>query len=228
MLFLAFADLMLAYPRIDLALSGLFYTPGIGFEIDGRPWERIIYHSVEVLIIAVNAGLIGLWLVSLSTGRRLLGLTGRKLMFLLCLLILLPGLFVNQVLKENWGRARPQDITEFGGGSRFTPPFVMTDQEGGSFCSGHVAAATYLVAVAALLFGARSRWVVATLLYAALIGWVRIAAGGHFFSDVVTSAFLMLLGYLLLHRLFFGPRWRGRSCRRRCSRGVAGATAGPG
>ncbi len=205
-LFLVFANLMLAFPSIDLVLSGVFYTPGSGFESLGRSWERFVYHSVEVLMVVVNVALIGLWLFNRLSRRAVLSFTGRKLLFLLCLLALLPGLLVNQVLKENWGRARPVNVAEFGGASRFTPAFVTSDQGGGSFSSGHAAAAFYLVAVAAVLSGSRSRWVLATTLYAALVGGVRIAAGGHFFSDVVTSAFLLLFGYLILHQLFFGAR----------------------
>lgn len=203
-LFVAFADLMLAVPRIDLASSALFYTPGVGFTMDGQHWERVLYHSVEWLMVGVNLALVALWLVNRYTRRSMLAFTGRKLALLLCLLAMLPGLLVNQVLKENWGRARPVQVTEFGGERRFTPAFVYSDQEGGSFSSGHAAAAFYLVAVAAVLRGPRSGWVVATALYAALVGFARIAAGGHFLSDVLTSAFLVLFGYLVLRRLFFG------------------------
>ena len=207
-LFFAFAGLMLAFPGIDLATSALFYTPGLGFELLGRPWERVIYHSVEWLMVGVNLALVGLWLfnrtIGRNRGRQLLGFTGRKLGLLLCLLALLPGLLVNQVLKENWGRARPVNVTEFGGEQRFTPAFVYSGQTGGSFSSGHAAAACYLVAVAAVLRGVRSRWVIIAALYAALVGFGRIAAGGHFVSDVLTSAFLVLFGYLVLQRLFTG------------------------
>lgn len=203
-LFFAFADLMLAVPRIDLASSALFYTPGVGFALDGQYWERIIYHSVEWLMVGVNLALIALWLFNRIARRTVLGFTGRKLALLLCLLAILPGLLVNQVLKENWGRARPAQVTEFGGEHRFTPAFVYSDQEGGSFSSGHAAAAFYLVAVAAVLRGPGSGWVIAATLYAALVGFARIAAGGHFLSDVITSAFLVLFGYLVLRRLFFG------------------------
>jgi len=201
-LFFAFADLMLAVPRIDLASSALFYTPGVGFTMNGQRWERIIYHSVEWLMVTVNLALVALWLFNRIARRTVLGFTGRKLALLLCLLAMLPGLLVNQVLKENWGRARPAQVTEFGGTHRFTPAFVYSDQEGGSFSSGHAAAACYLVAVAAVLRGPRSGWVLATALYAALVGFARMAAGGHFLSDVIISAFLVLFGYLALRRLF--------------------------
>jgi lipid A 4'-phosphatase len=205
-LFLAFADLMLAFPHLDLAVSGFFYTPGSGFEIAGTPAERLAYHSVPALLIFVNLALIGLWLYNRLTRRGLLDFDGPKLAFLLCLLILVPGLIVNQVLKEHWGRARPVNITEFGGKLSFTPAFVQSDQHGGAFSSGHAAAAFYLTAVAVTLFGRRSPWTVAALGYGALVGLARIAAGGHFLSDVITSGLLVLVGYLFLEWLFVRHR----------------------
>jgi lipid A 4'-phosphatase len=207
-LFFAFADLMLAFPRIDLAISGLFFSQDGGFAMQGQPWEQFAYHSVPVLMLTVNLALIGLWLFNRVSGRRLLGFDGRKLAFLLCVLALVPGLLVNQLLKEHWGRARPVKLEQFGGHQQFTPAFVQSDQGGGSFSSGHVAAAAYLVGVALVVLGRRPYWVVLAALYAALVAIARIAAGGHFFSDVVTSAFLVLFGYLILERVFFEHRPR--------------------
>jgi lipid A 4'-phosphatase len=130
--------------------------------------------------------------------------TGRRLAFLLLLLALVPGLVVNQVLKEHWGRARPVQLEQFGGSKQFTPAFVLSDQGGGSFSSGHVAAAAWLVAVAAVLSGARSGWTLAAVGYLFATALARIAAGGHFLSDAVTSILLVWLGYLLLRR-FLDP-----------------------
>lgn len=200
-LFLVFADLMLAFPQIDLAVADLFYTPGIGFGALGEPWERLLYRSVEWLMVVGNLALIAVWLINRWRGRRLLGLSGRKLLLLLCLLALLPGLLVNQVFKEHWGRARPIQVTAFGGDRPFTPAFVDTPGSGGSFSSGHVAAAAYLIAVAHLLGGARSPWVPLAAIYTAAVGIARMAAGGHFLSDAVASVFLVLFGYLALRRL---------------------------
>jgi lipid A 4'-phosphatase len=206
LLFLAFANLMLAFPGIDLAVAGWFYTPGAGFGALGTPWERLLYHSVEVLMVAGNLALILVWVLNRRQRRRgaaaLLGLSGRKLALLLCLLALLPGLVVNQIFKEHWGRARPVQVSALGGDRPFTPAFVHTGARGGSFCSGHVAAAAYLIAVAHLLGGPRSGWFIAAVLYTALVGLARMAAGGHFLSDVLASVFLVLLGYLLLRHLF--------------------------
>ncbi len=199
--FFVFADLMLLFPQIDLLISGLFFTPGLGFTLKGQLWERTLHESVPVLMVLVNLSLIALWWFNRRSGRQLLGFSGRKLAFLLCLLILVPGLLVNQTLKEHWGRARPATVLEFDGSKGFTLPFVISDQGGGSFSSGHVAAAAYLIAVAATLMGRRSVWVGIALVYTLLVGFARMASGGHFFSDVMTSLFLVLIGYLVLERL---------------------------
>ncbi len=193
---------MLAVPELDLAVAGLFHKPGAGFPSLGHPWERLLYHSVEVLMVGGNLALVLLWLFNWAAGRRLFGLTGRKLILLLCVLALVPGLLVNQVLKEHWGRARPVQVVQFGGERAFTPAFVYTDHNGGAFSSGHVAAAAYLIAVAHLLAGPRSGWVLLAALYTLLVGLARMAAGGHFLSDVVTSVFLVLFAYTALRALF--------------------------
>jgi lipid A 4'-phosphatase len=207
--FAAVANLMLAFPQVDLVIASLFHTPGEGFPALEAGWERLLYRSVELLMLVGNLALLAVWLVNRFLRRRekpWLGLTGRKLGLLLCLLVLVPGLLVNQVFKEHWGRARPVQVTAFGGDRPFTPAFVYTGAQGGSFSSGHVAAAAYLIAVAHLLGGPRSGWLAVAVIYTALVAFARMAAGGHFLSDAVTSVCLVLLGYLLLKRLFgLGP-----------------------
>ncbi|MGQ9830974.1 MAG: phosphatase PAP2 family protein [Thermochromatium sp.] len=194
--------LMVLWPELDLVVSRLFYTPGVGFALKGEPWERLLYASVPVLILGVTLALIALWWFNRRTGRSRLGLTGRKLVFLLCLLLLVPGLLVNLGFKEHWGRARPITIMEFGGDKTFAPAFVPSDQEGGSLSSGHVAAAAWLVAVAATLAGRGSPWVWLALVYTLAVGVARLVAGGHFLSDVLTSLFLVWIGDRLLGWIF--------------------------
>ncbi|BCU07952.1 phosphatase PAP2 family protein [Allochromatium tepidum] len=210
--FPVFALLMVLWPGLDLAVSRLFYTPGAGFTLKGVPWERALHESVTVLMLGVNPALIALWWFNRRTGRRRLGFDGRKLAFLLCLLVLVPGLIVNLTFKEHWGRARPVTVVEFGGDRNFTPAFVLSDQEGGSFSSGHAAAAAYVVAVAATLAGRGSPWMWLALVYALGVGVARLVSGGHFLSDVLTSLLLVWIGYRLLGRLFL-PETRSETAR---------------
>jgi lipid A 4'-phosphatase len=206
--FVGFADLMLLFPEIDLAVSRWFYRPDEGFALGGLWWERVTYHSVRWLMIGVNLGLIGLWLYNRRSGRGLLGFTGRRLALLLCLLALVPGLLVNGILKEHWGRARPVKTSELGGYRQFSPAFVHSDAGGSAFSSGHAAAAAYLVAVAGVLSRGRHLWIALAVGYTLLVALVRIGAGGHWLSDTVTSMFLVGIGWMMLSGWFCAGDWR--------------------
>jgi lipid A 4'-phosphatase len=199
-LFVALADLWLAFPEIDLAVSALFAAPGGGFSARGQPWEQFFYGSIDDLLVAVGVGLIGAWAIGRLRRIHAPLVSGRQLTLLLLLLALVPGLLVNQVFKEHWGRARPVQVEQFGGSRQFTPAFVVSDQRGGSFSSGHVAAAAWILAVAVALFGGRSIWSAIAALYLLLMALARIAAGAHFLSDALTSMLLVWIGYLVLQR----------------------------
>ena len=122
-------------------------------------------------------------------------LSGRDLAYLLLVLALGPGLIVNGLLKEQWGRARPVNCVDFGGAQVFTPAFVVSDQGGKSFSSGHAAGSAYWVVVALVLArGPRRRyWLGLAIGYSLLVAWARLAAGGHFFSDILVSWFILAL-----------------------------------
>jgi lipid A 4'-phosphatase len=202
--FLTVSLLFVAAPGIDLGLSELFYEPGVGFPVNGTWYEGIVYESVEYAMVLVNVGLIIAWIYGRFSAKGAKPVSGRELAFLLLLLALGPGLVVNLAMKEHWGRARPADLTQFGGTKEFTPAFVPSDQGGHSFPSGHAAAAFYLVAVAYVVAGRKRLWMRILLEYCVLVGFFRIAAGGHFLSDVVTSLFVVLILFFFLYRVMFG------------------------
>jgi len=200
-LFVALADLWLAFPQIDLSVANLFSTPEGDFAARGASWEQFMYGSIDELLLVVGLGLIGAWIIGRRRQQAGRVVTGRRLAFLLLLLALVPGLIVNAILKEHWGRARPIQLEQFGGNRAFTPAFVVSDQGGGAFSSGHVAAAAWLVAVPVVLFGFGSTWTTLALLYLLAMVLARMAAGAHFLSDVLTSILLVWMGFLMLQRL---------------------------
>ena len=69
----------------------------------------------------------------------------------------------------------------------------MSDQGGYSFSSGHAAAAFSLLGFALLAKRRRNFWITLALSYGAFVGVARMAAGGHFLSDVVTSFFIVYI-----------------------------------
>jgi len=116
-----------------------------------------------------------------------------------------PGLIVNSLLKDNWGRPRPRDIVEFGGRHQYEAPLRIDPASGGkSFPCGHATMGFYFFAPAFVLMLKRRKWGRALwvfgLLYGLLIGWVRVVQGGHFVSDVIFSGGIVYLSSVLLWR----------------------------
>jgi len=212
------AALFLLFPGLDLWTAGLFYRAAGGFYL-GNAWAaRAIYTGVPYLTDAVVVGVAALYLLSLRRGRPVAGIDGRVAAYLLLALALGPGLVVNTVLKDHWGRARPAQIEAFGGTRQFTPAPLPADQcaHNCSFPAGHPAMGFYLVSFALLV---PERWrrraaIGAALAAGALIGLARMAQGGHFLSDVVFSGLIVTPISLLLHRVIVAndalARWAAR------------------
>jgi len=158
-----------------------------------------------VLAIAIVLVLV----VKLVLPRRRMLIPGRAVLLLLSTLALGPGLLANVILKDNWSRPRPIDVTEFQGEDHFVP---WWDPRGDcpkncSFIAGEPSGAFWTLAVAAvtpppwqaLAYGA-------ALLFGAGVGLVRLAGGGHFASDIVFSGVFTFLVIWAMHGVIY--RWR--------------------
>jgi len=193
---------LVLFPAVDLWSSGLFYRPGAGFYLAQWPPFAAVRAAMPyaVALLALAAAVL-----ACVPGRRRAGI------FLLLALALGPGLVVNSLFKDHWGRARPAQVTEFGGDKRFTPAFAPSDQcrSNCSFPAGDPSVGFFLVAAAFLLPARRARRnaTAAALGLGALLGLMRIAQGGHFLSDVVASGFLVFAVSWALYRLIVA--WDG-------------------
>jgi lipid A 4'-phosphatase len=191
--FLTAALLFYAFPELDIRFSMLFYDPTSRFYLADAPFCRWVYESVEIVSIAwaVLAVLLlaALWIRKKNRS----GLSAKHLIYLLAALAIGPGLMVNLVLKDNWGRARPYDVMQFGGASAFTPAFVISDEchHNCAFVSGHAAMGFYFIAFGFLCQRRRSFFFLLAGIYGAAVGLVRILQGGHFLSDVVFAFFII-------------------------------------
>ncbi len=190
------------FPSIDLAVAGLFYD-GAGF-----PWrEGGLAEFLHGLVqpVAVIMGV----LLTLVTLLHLLRHTGwRRWAFLLLTLLLGPGLVTNVLFKDNWGRARPLQVAEFGGPAQFTPALVLSDQcaKNCSFVSGDASFGFWMHSFAYIAPRRRRPLFWAGLGIGVLGGLLRIGMGAHFFSDVVFAGILMLLVSAGLYAALFGRR----------------------
>ncbi len=199
-LFLVSSLVFITFPQIDLYISDLFYN-GKEFPLNGSAVEEFFYHSVRPVILFLALGSIAVFFYNLISKNNLFGINGKVMLFLLLVLSIAPGLVVNAMLKENWGRARPNQTMHYGGDKEFTPAFVMSNQGGYSFSSGHTAAAFSLIGFALLAKNRKKFWMLLAITYGVLVSLARVAAGGHFFSDVVTSFFIVYIFTHILYKL---------------------------
>lgn len=188
--------ILLIYPEIDLQIMGYFYETNGGFIQKDHIFTAIIYYSVPYftkLFVACSAMFL---LLNIFLFRSFKKALSSKATYLILAAAIGPGLIVNSTLKENFGRARPSQIMQFDGEKQFSRAFAISDQceSNCSFSSGHAAMAFYFTALAFIAPAAYSNLIyLVALLFGFLVGYVRIIMGGHFASDVLASALIVIL-----------------------------------
>ena len=126
---LAFTLLFLALPQLDLIANGAFYRPEQGFLLRSQIVFDAIHRGLGVLVVALLGWAGMVWGLSLRAANREKWRRRRPAALFLALSLLLgPGLLVNTLFKDHWGRARPAQIAQFGGSAKFTPAWVVSDQ----------------------------------------------------------------------------------------------------
>jgi lipid A 4'-phosphatase len=196
------------YPELDLKLAALFYDAAqktfplkldtlASFGRDAAMW--IAWALVLPAIVTI--------VVKLLRPDRPMLMSGRAAIFLLATMLLSAGVLTNLTFKSYWGRPRPVAVTEFGGSQTFVP---WWDPRGAcarncSFFSGEGATAFWTYAPAALVPPPwRPLAFVAATVFGVVTSGLRMAFGGHFFTDVAIAglvAFLISwLAYALIYR----------------------------
>jgi lipid A 4'-phosphatase len=190
--FFLFSMLVLAFPEVDLRITRLFYDGD--FFLRDQWWQRLLQTGLGYFLGVSIVSVLALYLRNKLLKRRACIVDGRKVAYLLLVMIVGAGLIVNSGFKNHFGRARPRDVAEFGGTREFTPAFVPSRQcsTNCSFSSGDTAGAFFTLALV-MAFRRKRQWLAAAVAVGALVSFGRISAGAHFFSDTVVSFFVMLL-----------------------------------
>lgn len=205
------------WPQLDLAASRFFYAPGQGFQLSGSTvWELFRSGVWDLSVLVFLAALLGTAIAPAK--RRLWRVPSGFWIYLFTVYLVGPLVLVNGVLKAHWGRARPQDIVEFGGAHQFTPFWLPADQclKNCSFVSGEVAAVFVLSLAMLMLTGKSMQNLPGPLRIACrvlafvlppMVVLQRLAAGRHFLSDMVFAGlFVLLLACALKPLLTIGRR----------------------
>jgi lipid A 4'-phosphatase len=183
--------------HLDMLISDYFYTPEEGFLLRDSLLVIFFYDSigwaVKLGIMCFIAYPIIYWRIKVS--RKYC----RTVLALFLTLSIGPGIIVNSIFKDHFGRPRPVQTIEFGG--KYEHKEILESNWGNpgkSFPSGH---ASVPLAFLILVFSAyrRGKTTTATVLATVIAAWyigvsyARVAAGGHHFSDVTWAGYVTFI-----------------------------------
>ena len=198
--FFFFYIFFIFFPESDIYFSNLFY------ENNKFISERIIFIKSlrsflkDLMILIPIISLFALLIDYAYKFKNLKTFLNRRLRLTIIGLIIGPivgsGIIANWYFKDQWGRARPVHINEFGGEKIFSRAFVKSDQceKNCSWISGESSAAfSFLVGTIILK---NPSFFFLNLFLGLVVSFCRISMGGHFLSDNLFALFFMV--YLAL------------------------------
>ena len=197
------------YPQLDIAISRLFFDETMRvfptvYSLVARHMREVFNWTTALLVTPAFIALI----VKLVLPRRRMLIPARGAVFLVATLALAPGIMANVILKENWNRPRPNEVTQFSGPDTFVPWWDPrgTCEKNCSFVAGEGAGAFWTFAPASLAPPAwRPLAYTGAILFGLAAGGLRLSGGAHFFSDVMFSGVFTFLIVWLMHGLIY--RW---------------------
>ena len=195
---------LFAVTDLDLVTIRPFYHPELErpWPVSNDPLWLLFYRSAPWITGSLAVAGVSMLITGVMRERsRRLRLYG---IFILLCVILGPGLIINLVLKDHWGRARPRQLVEFGGSSEYSQPLVPFRASGKSFPCGHCSVG-YLYGIGWWVWRRSHPRQAAVSLAAGLVmgtlqGIGRMTDGGHYLSDAAWAA-LIALG--IAHVLYY-------------------------
>jgi membrane-associated PAP2 superfamily phosphatase len=197
------ATLVFAYSSLDVAAARVFFRPDsadrwpLAREL---PWSALYRAAPWITASLVLGGLAVLAAGFLRDQHA----WRRHAIFLVLSVVLGPGLLINAVFKDHWDRPRPREILEFGGPLQYVRAPLPGQESGASFPCGHCSVG-FLYGAGWWIWRKRKPLAAQASLATGMVvglslGIGRMAAGGHFLSDVIWSA---ILAYGICHVLYF-------------------------
>lgn len=196
LLFGLVASVFIVISGLDMELATRAWEAGNGTWLGKtHPATMALYHYGTWPALALAISGLTLAVVGWFQGHRRAAMIG---LFFALSLVIGPGLVVNAVFKDHFGRPRPIQVTEFGGPLKTLPlgqPGIAG--KGKSFPSGH-ASMGFFLGLPAFLFLRRHRgWCVGFFVFGVvaggLMGVARILQGAHWLSDILWSGLFVHL-----------------------------------
>jgi membrane-associated PAP2 superfamily phosphatase len=201
--------LFAVFPSWDLQIAGLFFDPNkakFPLSVDySLNIIRRIFNWIPYLLLAPAAFVL---LRKLIFPASPMLMAPSVVLFLVGSFLLGPGLTSNLLLKENWGRPRPNFVQQFAGTETFQPWWHPSSacKRNCSFVSGEASQAYWTVAPASLAppqlrpfaFGG-------AVVFGTTVGAMRVVFGRHFVTDIIFAGVITIAIVMGLYRLLLDP-----------------------
>jgi len=205
----ALAVLFAVFPLWDLEVAQVFFDPerarfplSVTYE-----WNlvRPAANWVPFLLLAPAAFAV---LRKLIFPHQKMPIAPSVVLYLIGSFLIGPGVAANLVLKENWGRPRPNGVQQFAWTADFQPWWRPSDasKRNCSFVSGEASEAFWTVAPATLAPPQlRPFALVGAVIFGTAVGSLRVVFGRHFVSDIVFAGLITIVVVFALYRLLLDP-----------------------
>src|SRR3954463_13745573 len=197
------------FPELDLRLAALFYDAATkSFPLKLNALAAFLRDAAMWVAWGIALPAFVALAIKLARPDRRLLISGRAIVFLLATLVLSAGVLSNLTFKSYWGRPRPVVVTQFNGDLPFVPWWDPRGRCGRncSFFSGEGPPAFWTYAPAALAPPAwRPLAFAAATVFGVVTSGLRMAFGGHFFTDVAAAGLVTFLVVWLAHAWIY--RW---------------------
>ena len=197
------------FPELDLKLAALFYDPATqSFPLKRDSLAAFARDAAMWVAWALALPALGAIIVKLFRPDKPMLIPGRAAVFLLVTILLSAVVLTNLTFKSYWGRPRPVVVMQFNGDQEFVPYWDPRGTCGRncSFFSGEGATAFWTYAPAALTPPAwRPLAYAAATLFGVTASVLRMAFGGHFFTDVAAAGLVSFLVIWLAYAFIY--RW---------------------
>lgn len=232
--------LFAAFPFWDLEIAGLFFDPTAAkFPLSIDYSANIIRRIANWIPFLLLAPAVFALLRKLALPNSKMLMAPSVVVFLVGSFLLGPGLTSNLLLKENWGRPRPNFVQQFAGSETFQPWWHPSSacKRNCSFVSGEASQAFWTVAPASLAPPQIRPFALGgAVLFGTAVGAMRVVFGRHFVTDIVFAGVITVAIVMALYRLLLDPLRRSDErmeraivlASRALYRGLAAGLAGAG
>jgi len=205
----ALAVLFAVFPLWDLEVAQIFFDPERArFPLSVTYEWNLVRQAANWVPFLLLAPAVFVLLRKLVFPDQKMPIAPSVVLYLIGSFLIGPGVASNLLLKENWGRPRPNGVQQFAGTADFQPWWRPSDacKRNCSFVSGEASEAFWTVAPATLAPPQLRPFALGgAVIFGTAVGSLRVVFGRHFVSDIVFAGLITIAIVFALYRLLLDP-----------------------